>query len=262
MKYAAATSPRKHSLTVVSLIRTVVPLFAGLCFAQSAPPPPSFDAASVKVASDDSMRVSGRRIQTTPNTLTTRGLTLRACILWAYGMPAKVIGPDWLDDVRLDIIAKAAGPVGDKQLYAMLRSLLVERMGLKTHVEKREMPVYALTLAKGGPKFKESTTEGPEVTRQDKGAVIVEHATLSELAAELSGKVFDRPVVDGTGLKGRYDVRLDMAAIQMAIQAAPADSQSVMMDALQEQMGLRVVARKNDVDILVVDHVERKPADN
>jgi hypothetical protein len=53
-------------------------------------------------------------------------------------MPAQIIGPDWLGDVRLDIIAKTVKPVGDKQLYLMLRTLLVERMGLKRHVEKRD----------------------------------------------------------------------------------------------------------------------------
>ncbi|SPE42826.1 conserved hypothetical protein [Candidatus Sulfopaludibacter sp. SbA3] len=144
----------------------------------------------------------------------------------------------------------------------MLRSLLIERMGLKTHVEKREMPVYALTVAKGGPKFSESTTQGPEVTRQEKGVVIVERASLSELAAELSGKVFDRPVIDGTGLKGRYDVRLDMAAIMTASQVDRSDPATVMMTALQDQMGLKVVPRRDQVDVLVIDHAEKTPAGN
>ena len=154
---------------------------------------------------------------------------MRACILWAYGMPADVVGPDWLNDVRLDIVAKAPTAVGDKQLYLMLRTLLIDRMGLQTHIEQREMPVYALTLAKSGPKFSESSTEGPEVTRQDKGAVILEHASLAELAAELSNKVFDRPVIDATGLKGRYDVRLDMNAVRIAMQVDKTDAASAMM---------------------------------
>lgn len=234
-------------------------VLAGIpCLAQ----PPAFDAASVKLATEESMAAGGRRIQTTPNTLTTHGLSLRACILWAYGMPAQVAGPDWLNDVRLDIVAKAAQPVGDKQLYLMLKSLLIERMGLKTHVEKREIPVYALTLAKGGPKFSASTTEGPEVTRQEKGAIVVQRASLSELAAELSGKGFDRPVIDATGLTGRYDVRLDMAAVAAANQADRTDPMGVMMSALEDQMGLKVVGRKGQVDVLVIDHVEKQPAAN
>jgi uncharacterized protein (TIGR03435 family) len=255
----------KHTSNTTIMLPVI---FAGLaCLAQSAAPPqspaaPEFDAASVKLATEDSLPAGGRRIQTTLNTLTTHGLSLRACILWAYGMPAQVIGPDWLNDVRLDIVAKATKPVGDKQLYAMLKTLLIERMGLKTHVEKREMPVYALTIAKGGPKFPESTTEGPEVTRQEKGAVIIQRASLSELAAELSGKGFDRPVIDATGLTGRYDVRLDMAAIATANQANPSDPAGTMMGALEDQMGLKVVSRKAPLDVLVIDHAERKPAEN
>ncbi len=223
---------------------------------------PAFDVASVKLAGDETVRVEGRRIQTTPTTLTTRGLSLRACILWAYGMPAQVAGPDWLDTVRLDIFAKTTKPVNDKQLYLMLQTLLKARMGLKTHVEPREMGVYALTLAKSGPKFKESPAEGPEVTRQDKTMLIVEHASLSELAAELSGKVFDRPVVDATGLQGRYDIRLDMAAARLAAQMSPNDPAGAMMSALEEQLGIKVAPRKANVDVLVVDHAEKRPADN
>ena len=245
----------KHTTTMCLVI------FSGFhCLAQ--PPGPAFDAASVKLATEESMGSNGRRIQTTPNTLTTHGLSLRACIIWAYDMPAQIIGPDWLNDVRLDIVAKAAQPVGDKQLYQMLRTLLMERIGLKTHVEKREMPVYALTVAKGGPKFSESTSEGPEVSRQERGAMIIERASLGELAAELSGKVFDRPVIDATGLKGRYDIRFDLAAVRAAVQADPADPMGIMMSALQEQMGLKVVARKDQVDVLVIDHVERTPTAN
>jgi uncharacterized protein (TIGR03435 family) len=245
----------KHTKTIVAI------LFTGLaCMGQS--PAPVFDAASVKLATAESMAVEGRRIQTTPNMLTTHALTLKACIVWAYGMPAQIVGPDWINDVRLDIVAKTAKPADDRQMYQMMKTLLVERMGLKTHVEKREMPVYALTLAKGGPKFAASGSEGPEVTRQEKGAMIIERATLDELGAELSGKVFGRPVIDATGLKGRFDIRLDMAAIRAATQADPSDPAGIMMRALEEQMGLKVVARKAPIDVLVIDHVERTPAAN
>ena len=92
--------------------------------------------------------------------------------------------------------------------------------------------------------------------------MIVERATLGELVAELSAKGFDRPVIDATGLKGRYDVRFDMAAARTAGQMNPNDPAGAMMSAVEDQMGLRIVPRKADVDVLVVDHVERKPAEN
>jgi uncharacterized protein (TIGR03435 family) len=242
-------------------------IFAGFnCLAQSqAPqspaPPPAFEAASVKLSTEETMRIPGRRIQTSPGSLITHGLSLRACIMWAYDIPAQIVGPDWLDGVRLDIVAKAATPAGDKQLYLMLRTLLTERMGVKAHVERREMPVYALTLAKGGPKFSESTTEGPMVSGQDKGALLIQRVSMSELAAEV-GRGFDRPVVDATGLKARYDIRLDMAAVAAANQADRMDAASATMTALQEQMGLKLEGRKDLDDVLIIDRAEKTPTEN
>jgi uncharacterized protein (TIGR03435 family) len=242
------------------------------CHAQpQAPPPPTpqpsitapaFDAASVKLATEESIRnPGGRRIQTSPGSLITHGLSLRACIMWAYGMPAQIVGPDWLDGVHIDIVAKAATPAGDKQLYLMLRTLLTERLGVKAHVEKREMPVYALTLAKGGPKFSESTTEGPMVSGQDKGVLSIQRVSMSELAADIA-RGFDRPVVDATGLNGRYDIRIDMAAVAAVNQADRMDAASAMMTALQEQMGLKLESRKDSIDVLVIDHAEKTPTEN
>ena len=110
-----------------------------------------------------------------------------------------------MDGIRLDIVARAASPVGDAQLYLMLRSLLTERLGIQTHREQRELPVYALTVPKGRPKVSESTTDGPMVTSQEKGVLVIQRVLMKELAAELSKGLPDRPVVDATGLTGRYD---------------------------------------------------------
>jgi uncharacterized protein (TIGR03435 family) len=128
-------------------------------------------------------------------------------------MPAQIIGPDWLDDVRLDIVAKAATPVDEQQLALMFRTLLTERLGVKTHTDRKEMPVCVLTLAKGGPKFSPSTTEGPLAAGQDKRVLTIRNVSMFELAMEMSGKLFDRPLVDATGLKGRYDIRIDLSDI-------------------------------------------------
>jgi uncharacterized protein (TIGR03435 family) len=243
-------------------------IFAGLnCLAQApaAQPPvdgPRFEVASVRLASEESRRWQGRRIQTAPGLFTTHGLTLRACILWAYNMPAQIIAPDWINGVALDIAAKAATPAGDEQLYRMLRTLLEERMGVRAHFERKEMPVYALTVAKGGPKFSESTTDGPLVIGQDKGAQFLQRVSMQDLAAELSRGLFDRPVIDATGLKGRYDIRIDMAAIAATNQADRMDAASAMITALQEQMGLKIESRRQEIDVLVVDHAEKTPTEN
>jgi uncharacterized protein (TIGR03435 family) len=237
------------------------------CFAQSPPTPsptsaPAFEVASVRLSGEESKRWQGRRIQTEPGSLTTHGLTLRACILWAYQIPAQIIGPDWLSEVSLDIVAKAATPVSEEQLYLMLRTLLAERLGVKAHFERREMPVYALTISKGGPKFSESKTEGPLVVGRDKGAQIIQRASMRDLAAQLSGGLVDRPVVDATGLKGHYDIRIDLAAVADINQQDRMDATSAMIAALQEQMGLKIEARKDEVDVLVIDHAEKTPTEN
>jgi len=159
-------------------------------------------------------------------------------------------------------VGKAATRASEEQLYLMLRTLLAERLGLKTHVEKREMSVYVLTLAKGGSKFRESTTDGPLASGQDKGALVIQHVSMFDLVAELSGKVFDRPIVDETGLKGRYDIRIDMAAVAAASQSDRMDAASAMITALQEQMGLKIDGRKEQIDMLVIDHAEKAPGEN
>ncbi len=237
-------------------------LAGACCLAQPQDHPPAFEAASVKLATEESMRGPGRRIQTSPGSLVAHGLSLHACILWAYDGPAQVVGPDWLNDVRLDIAAKAPTAANDKQLYLMLRTLLSERLGVRAHFEEREMAVYALIVAKGGPKFSESAAEGPLTARQDKGVLAAQHASMNEFAKELSGKFFERPVVDATGLKGRYDINLDMRALAAANPQDRMDMANAMMTALQEQLGLKVEGRRDKVPVLVIDHAERTPTEN
>jgi uncharacterized protein (TIGR03435 family) len=98
----------RDTLRLSPALRTTRLLFVILavfnCLAQA----PAFEAASVKLSTEETMRIPGRRIQTSPGSLITHGLTLRACILWAYDMPAQIVGPDSLNDVHLDIVAKAA----------------------------------------------------------------------------------------------------------------------------------------------------------
>jgi uncharacterized protein (TIGR03435 family) len=193
-------------------------------------------------------------------------------------VPAQIQGPDWLNDVRLDITAKAAGPASEQQVYLMLQKLLADRMGVKVHKEKKEMAVYLMTVAKGGPKFRETEGDGPMTATPEKGAMSIKGVSLFELAAEFSGKVLDRPVIDQTGLKGRYDVRVDMSPMRAANPGGGergsgekrgsnpppdrADQVSALIDLLRDQLGLKLEGGKQPVDVMVVDHAERTPTDN
>lgn len=247
--------------------------FAVSCLAQG-PPTATFDVASVKIAGDDSLRYNGPRFQVAHGSLTTHGFALRACLVLAYQMaPSQIQGPDWINDVRLDITAKAAGPASEQQVYLMLRNLLADRMGVKVHKETKEMAVYVMTLAKGGPKFKQTVGDGPMTATPEKGAMSIKGISLFELAAEFSGKLLDRPVIDQTGLKGRYDIRLDMTPMRVGSpgggergsgnpMADRADQIGALIDMLNDQLGIKLVGGKQPVEVLVVDHAEKTPAAN
>jgi len=253
----------KNTTTLFLVILATVNCFGQAPAAQPPVSAPRFEVASVRLAGEESRREQGRRIQTAPGMLTTRGLTLRACILRAYQEPIQIVAPDWINGVALDIVAKAATPVGDEQLYLMLRTLLEERMGVKAHFERRAIPVYAMTIAKGGPKFTESTTEVPLALGQGKdGSLNIQHFSMSELAQEFSRGQFDRPVVDATGLKGRYDSHIDMSTIAAANPRDRMEVESAFITSMEEQMGLKIESRKQEVDVLVVDHAEKTPTEN
>jgi len=258
-------------ITLLSLV-----LFALPCLAQE-PPTPTFDVASVKISGDDSP-FKGQPFQVAHGTLTTRGFALRAGLMLAYQMmPAQIQGPDWLNDVRLDITAKAAGTASEQQVYLMLQKLLADRMGVRIHMEKKEMAVYVMTVAQGGPKFKETDGEGLMAATQEKGAMSIKGISMFELVAGFAGKLLDRPIIDQTGLGGRYDVRMDMSRMgapnlgggEREKKERPgensgdrADQISVFIELMRDQLGLKLQGAKQPVDVLVVDHAERTPTAN
>jgi uncharacterized protein (TIGR03435 family) len=202
-------------------------------------------------------------IRTAPGSLTIRGASLRICIQWAYDIPPfQIEGPAWLKDTGFDIVAKAAEPVDEDHLRLMLRTLLATRLGLRVHSERKEMQVYELTLAKGGPKFRESTTEGsPFFSSPGKGALIAEHATMSDFAEKIS-EALGRPVMDATGLKGRYDIHMDATAYMATSGDGPMDAMGFLFNALQQQLGVKLESRKGMPEILVVDSIEKTPTEN
>ena len=235
------------------------------CLAQAAPSP-SFDAASIRPIDMTQHFVPG--FQTNPGTLNARAETLQDCIQWAYDLPPfEVTGPDWLRMSRFDIVAKAAGPANEDQLRLMLRTLLADRFGVKVHSEKKEMQIYLLTLAKGGPKFKESTTEGPPVfNRGGRGSMTAQRVSMKDVAQQIS-EPLSRPVIDATGLTGRYDIQIDISSYMVSAAAAgkgdgELDVMSILFTGLQEQLGVRLEPKKDTVEILVVDHAEKTPLEN
>jgi uncharacterized protein (TIGR03435 family) len=115
----------------------------------------NFDVASIKPGALASAGGEGSRrenISSSPDTLTMANVSLASAIKWAYSLhDYQVAGPAWLNDERYDIRAKASGPTPDDQLRLMLRTLLADRFKLTSHRQTKDLPVYALLVAKNGP---------------------------------------------------------------------------------------------------------------
>jgi uncharacterized protein (TIGR03435 family) len=186
-------------------------------------------------------------------------------------------GPDWIGNERFDITGKGPDPSAtNPEVWEMMRSLLVERFHLKYHVEDREMAVLALTIAKGGHKLipGEQGRCADEIKQQRScGDILVPrfgagmyNMPVGALVTSLSGRA-GRPVVDRTGLAGRYDVNLSwmpdgMTAEQLEGIPRDARPQDVsMFEALEQQAGLKLEPSRAPMPVLVIDSVDR-PSDN
>lgn len=185
-------------------------------------------------------------------------------IQFAYGLNSRQVegGPAWLTQKKfdLDVLPDLEVPPSDAQMRGMTRELLADRFQLRFHREKKELPVYALTVAKGGPKLTQT-----KLTPQDHtdfygwhGHLILRNGTMQAVATGLSSKWLDRPVDDRTGLTGRYDFTLTWT---------PDDTPSTdpsappgFFTAFQEELGLKLSPAKGLVDVLVIDSVQRPDA--
>ena len=224
---------------------------------------PAFDAASIRT-NNDADRPGIPRAQVGPGSLIMNNQALVYLIQWAYDVPrVEIEGPPWLREVWFDVQAKTSKPATEAELRLMLGKLLEDRFGLKFHKEPRVLPVYALTIAKGGSKLQESTTEGAFFIEPRNGPLFVAHnARLTDLAEGIADEA-GRPVIDATGLHGRYEIRMDLTPyLRREAGQGPIDTASVLFTGLQELLGLKLEPRKESVDVLVIDHVEKAPTEN
>jgi uncharacterized protein (TIGR03435 family) len=234
-------------------------------FGQSAPP--AFEVASVRPIKS-SMK-DRRNMSVAPGRITYANVSLQDCIRAAYGVRSyQISGPGWIDTERYDIAAKAAEGAAEPALMQMLQSLLAERFQLKLHRETKELGVYSLVAAKGGPKLQEADAKAPASMNLTAvpGAIVFQNYTTGGLAEVLSGPLFrlERPVVDQTGLGGVYNFTLKLAdsIADLKRNVAEVGDGPAIFAVLQDQAGLRLAPQKAPVEILVVDHAERAPAEN
>jgi uncharacterized protein (TIGR03435 family) len=209
---------------------------------------------------------------------TVHNSTLGGLLRFAWGLNQHQVEnePAWLETDRFDIVAKAdmAGAPNMAQQRIMLQKLLADRLNLRFHLEKKDGTVFALTVQSSGPKLTPNASDpnGPSpagITQQPGHRhLTVTNVSMETFASGLQGLV-DRPVIDRTGLSGRFDIKLDWTPDQFQAPGlgppAPApDADTSFPDlfiALREQLGLKLESTKAPVEILVIDHVER-PSDN
>ncbi|HTS50569.1 MAG TPA: TIGR03435 family protein [Bryobacteraceae bacterium] len=166
--------------------------------------------------------------------------------------------PDWAEAETFEIAAKAEDGISlsYEQLKPRLQRLLAQRLNLATHREVKDIPGYALVVAKGGPKLKEDTSATATQGSIRPGRLRLPKSSMDVFAAVLYGPT-GRPVVNKTGLEGNYEIELSFARDQDTDSPLPS-----IFTALQEQLGLKLEAQKVPVEMLVIDHVERVPTEN
>jgi uncharacterized protein (TIGR03435 family) len=246
----------------------------GCVLAQPGEVAPTFEVASVKRLPADAPRRPLVR-EVTPTSLTLRNATLGNCIMWAYGnQHFEVVGPDWRDrptDVIYDIVAKSASPVPEAQLKLMFQTLLKERLELAFHRETRELPVFAMVVARNGPKFRRSETDGePSMKPAGPYATRSERVSMAQLAKIMDPPFTSRHVVDETGLAGTFDFTLDLSRYVLDAETGKPvvdnvgriDEEGAYIRALPDQLGLRLERRMAPLEVMVIDHVEKDPTAN
>jgi len=192
-------------------------------------------------------------------------ITLRQALAAGYGLAQRrIIGPDWLDSDRFDFLEKATEGVSDTEVEPLLQALLNERFHLAAHVERREMPVYNLVVAKGGVKMPVYPARDPARKESNPRGVATMRGTVTTAKiAEILSNAAGRPVLDETGLQERFDFVLNYLPFATQVAGtAPEFAPPDLFTAVQQQLGLRLDPGKASIDVIVVDHMERTPSDN
>jgi uncharacterized protein (TIGR03435 family) len=271
-------------------------------FGQSPSARPEFEVASVRKSAPPmagevniGVHIDGAMVRYT-------SLPMKSYIRMAYRVnDYQVLGPDWLAAENFDIAAKLPEGATRAQLPEMIQSLLADRFKLVLHRDKKEFPVYALVVAKNGPKLKESTPDsGAEASPAAKGSVDVsvttgrgggvidmgngssigysrdhleaKKVTLSALAGAVE-RLLDRPVVDLTGIGGTYDFSLEYSwdEVRSLVRStsggarelpANPDAPGNSIFTSVAAFGLKLEPRKAPIEVLVVDRIERTPTEN
>jgi len=248
-------------------------LVAQSCLAQNVPPmaadaDPTFEVATIKPSQLDEQR----SVQVQGTRLVTADTSLVDLMMFAYGVHSLQIvdGPEWLKSEKFDVVVQPSlpGRPSSAQMRSIIQKLLADRFKLAFHHAQSELPVYRIVTAKGGPKLSPTTKEEQGNNTAAIGIVpgrmTVIDATLSEFASLMQRYVrLDRPIVDHTGIAGKYDFKLSWTPELSQFDGnSPGTAKSdenapSLYTAVQEQLGLKLEAAREPADVLVIDQVER-----
>ncbi len=230
--------------------------------AQGQQPPgarPEFEVAAVKPGDPADPSSSAR---SSPGGMEMRNTTLRTLVRSAYGLNEHQLegGPKWMDSARFTIVAKLPAGASRDQIPLMLQSLLAERFRFESHRVTKELPLYSLVIAKGGPKLQATAGDEryPGSSSQGDRMIRGRGLPVSSLAAMLIGPV-GAPVVNRTKLAGLYTFNLDFASLM----GTPREDETLptVFVALQERLGLKLEPGRGAIEILVVDRADM-PGEN
>jgi uncharacterized protein (TIGR03435 family) len=233
----------------------------------------TFEVATIKPSPPD-MQNSPFRVG--PGRIEILNRSLISLIREAWPLhPSQIIGAQgWMETERWDILGKPAaeGRANIDQLRQIVRSILAERFNLKFHMEERELSVYAIGIGKTGQhKLRPATIQNPLPLGDTRGAgtYISRNNTMTDLAERLQDSVLDRPVVDRTGIVGRFEFTLEWRPDEFQFDGRAAsmpkpanvDSLPDLFTAFQEQLGLKLEATKAPTQVFVIDSAQR-PSEN
>ncbi len=236
---------------------------------------PAFDIATIKP--NDKGATSMQRLTINARNFVTVASSLTDLIGFAFKVQTRQIlgAPDWSDRDRYDINATldTDGAPTDKQLRSAVRKLLEDRFKLTVHQDKKELPAFVLTVSKTGPKLTPTEATGPlpglGFSPGPTGVTLIVHnGLISEFDELLQTMVLDRPVVDETGIPGKFDISVTFTPDDSQFHGHPppvkkaddVEAAPSLFEAIQQKLGLKLEAQKAPVPVVVIDHVEKPSA--
>jgi uncharacterized protein (TIGR03435 family) len=282
---------RQAALALTALVAISLPVAIGVLRAQTLPPPPEYTYEVVSIRPAASNEPFRSLIGPGPQGgMRGQNVAVVQMLRFAYEVSDSMLAdvPDWAKTERYDVTFTpdreelTLGPgLPDDQRDGLLsrqrqrwQAVLRDRFGLVLRVESREMPLYALTIAKGGSKLTPAANDGPgRKMMMSPGRITAQDADMRLLTSLLSNQL-GRPVVDETGLEGKYDFVVDFTPDGSIVgpagsprPAAPGQPPSrgdasgpSIFTALTEQLGLKLESRKGIASVLVVEKIEKPEA--